>query len=105
MKVIIYSTLVSFIIAVLLGPVIIPLLIKLKFGQNIREEGPKSHQKKAGTPSMGGVIFILASAIAMCIMLRKPSDEAAVALYSFIAFGIIGFMDDYLKIKHKKMKD
>ncbi len=102
MKIVIYSVLVSFLIAIFLGPVLIPVLKKLKFGQNIREEGPKSHQKKAGTPSMGGIIFIVASAIAMCIIVRKPSDESAVALYSFIAFGVIGFMDDYLKIKHKK---
>jgi len=102
MKIVIYSVLVSFLIAIFLGPILIPVLKKLKFGQNIREEGPKSHQKKAGTPSMGGIIFIVTSAIAMCIIVRKPSDESSVALYSFIAFGVIGFMDDYLKIKHKK---
>jgi phospho-N-acetylmuramoyl-pentapeptide-transferase len=79
-----------------------PILHKLKFGQNIREEGPKSHMKKAGTPTMGGIIFIISSFITMAMLIRKPSDEAMVALYAFIAFGIIGALDDGLKIIHKK---
>ncbi|MBE6067862.1 MAG: phospho-N-acetylmuramoyl-pentapeptide-transferase [Clostridium lundense] len=98
---IIYSVLVAFIFSVIGGPILIPILHKLKFGQNIREEGPKSHQKKAGTPTMGGVIFIVASIISMIILVRKPSDEAMFALYAFIAFGCIGFVDDLLKIIHK----
>lgn len=98
----IYSVLVGFFISILAGPIIIPLLHKLKFGQSIREEGPKSHQKKAGTPTMGGIIFIVASFITMAIMIRKPGDEAMVALYAFIAFGIIGALDDGLKIIRKK---
>ncbi|KGK86143.1 MULTISPECIES: phospho-N-acetylmuramoyl-pentapeptide-transferase [unclassified Clostridium] len=98
---IIYSVLVAFIFSVIGGPILIPILHKLKFGQNIREEGPKSHQKKAGTPTMGGVIFIVASIISMMILVRKPSDEAMFALYAFIAFGCIGFIDDLLKIIHK----
>jgi phospho-N-acetylmuramoyl-pentapeptide-transferase len=98
---IVYSVLLAFFIALILGPVFIPLLHRLKFGQNIREEGPKSHQKKAGTPTMGGLIFIISSFIAMAILIRKPSDEAMIALYAFIAFGIIGALDDGLKIIHK----
>lgn len=58
---IIYSVLVAFFISVITGPILIPLLHKLKFGQNIREEGPKSHQKKAGTPTIGGIIFIVST--------------------------------------------
>lgn len=102
MKVVIYSVLVSFLISVLGGPIIIPLLHKLKFGQNIRTEGPESHQKKAGTPTMGGIIFILTAIIAMFLIVRKPSDESSVALYAFVLFGIIGFLDDFLKIRRKK---
>lgn len=98
---IIYSVLVAFIFSVIGGPILIPILHKLKFGQNIREEGPKSHQKKAGTPTMGGIIFIIASIISMIILVRKPSDEAMFALYAFIAFGCIGLVDDLLKIIHK----
>jgi phospho-N-acetylmuramoyl-pentapeptide-transferase len=99
---IVYSVLIAFFISLILGPILIPLLHKLKFGQNIREEGPKSHKKKAGTPTMGGLIFIISSFIAMAILIRKPSDEAMIALYAFIAFGLIGAIDDGLKIIHKK---
>ncbi|KAJ53391.1 phospho-N-acetylmuramoyl-pentapeptide-transferase [Clostridium tetanomorphum] len=99
---IIYSVLVAFFLAIVIGPILIPLLHKLKFGQSIREEGPKSHQKKAGTPTMGGIIFIIASIVSMIILVKKPSDEAMFALYAFIAFGFIGFIDDFLKIVHKK---
>lgn len=102
MKIVIYYVLISFLFALLIGPILIPILHKLKFGQNIRTEGPESHQKKAGTPTMGGIIFILATIIALSFRINKFSDDAAVALYALIAFGAIGFMDDYLKIKHKK---
>jgi phospho-N-acetylmuramoyl-pentapeptide-transferase len=100
--VLIYSVLLSFIIATVIGPLFIPVLHRLKFGQSIREEGPKSHQKKAGTPTMGGIIFIVSSMIAMVIMVKNASDEAMIALYAFIAFGFIGFLDDLLKIIRKK---
>lgn len=99
---IVYSVLLAFFISLILGPIFIPMLHRLKFGQNIREDGPKSHQKKAGTPTMGGLIFIVSVFIAMAILIRKPSDEAMIALYAFIAFGIIGALDDGLKIIHKK---
>lgn len=102
MNIIIYSILLSFLIAILLGPILIPVLHKLKFGQNIREEGPKSHAKKAGTPTMGGIIFIVASTITMFIIVKNPSDESMIALYALILFGCIGFFDDFLKIVHKK---
>lgn len=98
---IIYSVLVAFFISIITGPILIPLLHNLKFGQNIREEGPKSHQKKAGTPTMGGIIFILSIIISMFILVKNPSDEAMFAMYAFIAFGVIGFIDDYLKIARK----
>ncbi|MDP4177028.1 MAG: phospho-N-acetylmuramoyl-pentapeptide-transferase [Bacillota bacterium] len=101
MTTIIYSVLFAFLISMLLGLIFIPLLHKLKFGQNIREEGPKSHQKKTGTPTMGGCIFILSSIIVMFLIVRNPSDEAMIALYSFIAFGAIGALDDGLKILKK----
>ena len=80
MSEIIYSVLVAFVLSILLGPILIPLLHKLKFGQSIREEGPKSHQKKAGTPTMGGIIFILATIFAMIIVINKPNGETIIAL-------------------------
>ncbi|MCH3964190.1 MAG: phospho-N-acetylmuramoyl-pentapeptide-transferase [Clostridium sp.] len=102
MYILIYSVLLAFFIAIMAGAILIPLLHKLKFGQSEREEGPKSHQKKAGTPTMGGIIFIAAAFITMFIIVKRPSDEAMVALYAFVAFGIIGALDDGLKIARRK---
>lgn len=99
---IVMAIVISFIIASILGPIIIPMLHKLKFGQNIREDGPKSHLKKSGTPTIGGLIFIFATIITMFIMVGNPTDEAMVALYSFLGFGFVGFLDDLLKIIKKK---
>lgn len=99
---IVMAIVISFIVASILGPIIIPLLHKLKFGQNIRQEGPKSHLKKAGTPTIGGLIFIFATIITMFVMVRNPTDEAMIALYSFVGFGFVGFLDDLLKIIKKK---
>lgn len=99
---IVMAIVISFIVTSILGPIIIPLLHKLKFGQNIRQEGPKSHLKKAGTPTIGGLIFIFATIITMFIMVGNPTDEAMIALYSFVGFGFVGFLDDLLKIIKKK---
>lgn len=98
----IYSVLVAFFISILQGPVLIPLLHKLKFGQNIREEGPESHKKKSGTPTMGGIIFIISTVITVFIILKKPGAETILALFSFVSFGLIGLLDDLLKIINKK---
>lgn len=104
MTAIIYSVLVAFLISLLLGPIAIPLLHKLKFGQNIREDGPKSHQKKAGTPTMGGLIFIITAAITMVIMRGSLllNKDVIFVFICFVLFGIIGFLDDLLKIIHKE---
>ncbi len=89
------------IMSLILGRIIIPILHKLKFGQNIRKEGLKSHLKKAGTPTIGGLIFIFSIIIVMVAMRYKVTDEAMIILYGTLAFGIIGFLDDILKIIHK----
>ncbi len=102
MSYIIYSVLIAFLIAVLMGPLLIPLLHKLKFGQNIREEGPQSHKKKAGTPTIGGLIFIFSSIITMALLVNQYNNEAMFAMYAFAAFGLIGLLDDSLKIMKKK---
>lgn len=95
-------TFVIVIVTLILGPITIPLLRRLKFGQNIREEGPKSHLKKAGTPTMGGIMFILSTTIVMIIMSDSFTEKGVIALYSLIAFGFIGFLDDLLKILKKQ---
>ena len=101
-KILILTFVIGVIITLILGPITIPLLRRLKFGQNIREEGPKSHLKKAGTPTMGGVMFILSTTIVMFVMSDSFSEKGMVALYSLIAFGFIGFLDDLLKILKKQ---
>ena len=93
---------IEVIVTLILGPITIPLLRRLKFGQNIREEGPKSHLKKAGTPTMGGIMFILSTTIVMIIMSDSFTEKGVIALYSLIAFGFIGFLDDLLKILKKQ---
>lgn len=96
---------ISFIISVILGPIIIPLLRRFKFGQSIREEGPKSHMKKAGTPTMGGVIFLLsiiATTVIMSLVKGAFTSQTIILVLVLIGFGIVGFLDDGLKIIFKR---
>ena len=88
-------------IVLLLGPFLIPLLHKLKFGQSIREEGPKSHQKKSGTPTMGG-IFLIAAIIIATVIKAPLSTEITLALFIMIGHWILGFLDDYIKVVKKR---
>lgn len=100
---IIAAIIISFAVSVILCPIVIPMLKKLKFGQYIREEGPKSHQNKAGTPTMGGMI-ILASVIVTAIIFIFVCKETRIVpvLFMTIGFGIIGFADDYIKVVKKR---
>jgi len=102
MELIILGILISFFITFLIGKLLIPIIRTLNLVQNIREAGPKSHEKKAGTPTFGGVIFILASIIVTLILCKDYKSEGMVALYSLIIFGFIGLTDDILKELHKK---
>jgi phospho-N-acetylmuramoyl-pentapeptide-transferase len=102
MQITIYSTIVAFLITLLLGPVVIPALKRFKFGQSIREEGPQSHLKKAGTPTMGGVMFIISLAITTVVVAPKITGALLVALITTVGYGIIGLLDDGLKIIRKK---
>ena len=92
---------VTFFIGAILTYIEIPMLQRLKAGQNIREEGPQSHHAKAGTPSMGGLAIIGATIIA-CVTSGGFSTDMAVILVAFIAFGALGFLDDYLKVAKKQ---
>lgn len=92
----------GFVISAVLGPLFIPLLKKLKFGQSILEIGPKWHQKKNGIPTMGGVIFIL-SLIATLILCYKYMDlKSILIMFCAIGYGIIGFIDDFIKVVLKR---
>ena len=104
---IIASILVSFFIVVVTAPMIIPFLRRLKFGQSIREEGPKSHQKKTGTPTMGGVMIIVSVVLGSLISHRFVvgtffSKEWILLMVVFIGFGILGFIDDFIKVVLKR---
>ena len=93
---VIFPVLIAFAITAVLGPVVIPVLRKLKVGQTEREE-LKSHLKKAGTPTMGG-LMILAGIIITCLIYMKDYPKIIPILFVTIGFGIIGFLDDYLKV-------
>jgi phospho-N-acetylmuramoyl-pentapeptide-transferase len=88
---------VSFLIALFLGPVVIPILKRLKVGQSIREDGPKSHFGKTGTPTMGGIIIIFAILIAV-LTSRFFEPEVWAVIFFMLGFGAIGFIDDYIKV-------
>ena len=99
------TIIMAFLIAALLSPIMIPFLRRLKFGQSIREEGPKSHQKKSGTPTMGGVMILVSILITTLVMTGKfstPTTETYLLLFVTIGFGIIGFLDDFIKVVMKR---
>lgn len=92
---------IAFLISVALGPVIIPFLRKLKFGQTVRDDGPQSHLKKNGTPTMGGIIFLISVIITSCFYV-KDYPQIIPILFVTVGFGVIGFLDDYIKIVLKR---
>lgn len=98
---VVLPVIISFGVCVILCPLLIPFLRKLKFGQYIREEGPQSHQKKSGTPTMGGIVIVLSIAITSLVYI-KDYPEIIPVLFATIGFGIIGFMDDYIKVVMKR---
>jgi phospho-N-acetylmuramoyl-pentapeptide-transferase len=98
---VVIPVIIAFALSVVLGPIIIPFLRKLKIGQTEREEGVKSHLKKAGTPTMGGFI-ILASIVITSLIYMKDYPKIIPILFLSIGFGIIGFLDDYLKVVLKR---
>lgn len=93
--------LISFLVSVLLGPVIIPFLKRLKAGQTVRDEGPKSHLKKNGTPTMGGIL-ILSAMVVTSYFYMKDYPEIKPILLMTLGFGLIGFLDDYIKVILKR---
>jgi phospho-N-acetylmuramoyl-pentapeptide-transferase len=91
----------SFALTVIIGKFLIPELHKWHFGQSIRECGPKEHMKKSGTPTMGGIMMIIAVVVA-CLMWIPFDPHIAVALWLFVGYGLIGFIDDGLKVFFKR---
>jgi phospho-N-acetylmuramoyl-pentapeptide-transferase len=105
-QVIFFTIIMGFLISVLLSPIFIPFLRRLKFGQSIREEGPKSHQKKSGTPTMGGVMILFSIIITTLVMIGKYADHTPVTafllLFVTFGFGLLGFLDDFIKVVLKR---
>ena len=104
--------LVSFFVTVVAGAIIIPILQKLKVGQNERDDGPKSHLKKQGTPTMGGIMMIAALIIVGLLSLIIGGEainglrgHILALLFVPIGFGVVGFLDDYIKLVLKNTKD
>ena len=96
-SVILISVMISFAISVLLGPVVIPFLRRLKIGQTERTEGPESHLKKNGTPTMGGILILISVVITSLLFVRQYPRIIPV-LFLTLGFGLVGFLDDYIKV-------
>lgn len=92
---------IAIVTTVLMGPIMIPFLTRLKVGQSIREDGPQRHLLKAGTPTMGGVM-IVTSVMVAAFLLVGSSAEAVTAVLVMLAFGAVGFWDDYIKVVLKR---
>ena len=96
-----YTAIIGFLIVVILGPIFIPMLAKFKFGQTVRDDGPQTHLQKNGTPTMGGVIMIIAVLITG-LTRAKIDKDLLVGLICITGFGFVGFLDDFIKIKMKR---
>lgn len=96
-----YTAMIGFLIVIILGPIFIPMLARFKFGQTVRDEGPQSHLAKNGTPTMGGVMMIIAILITG-LTRANINQDLIVGLICIVGFGFVGFLDDFIKIKMKR---
>ena len=97
----VYAIIIAFILGVIFCPILIPILHKLKYGQTEREDGPESHLKKSGTPTMGG-IALLGAVFFTSVLFAKGNEDGVAVLVVTIGFGLIGFLDDYIKVVKKR---
>src|SRR6202035_2734974 len=97
-----FSSLTALFLCIALGPWLIHKLREFQIGQYIREEGPKSHQKKAGTPTMGGVLIIISIVIPTLLWADLRSPYVWVAILALLGYGWIGFLDDYAKVTRRR---
>ena len=104
MQTLILAILLSFLVSLGLGHIAIPLLHRLKFGQPIREDGPKTHLKKSGTPTMGGIFMALAMIVVALIFIGECGSYLWAAVLGSIAFSIIGLIDDMKKVLEHNSK-
>lgn len=96
-----YAAVTSLLIAFLFGPAIIAKLRGLRFGQSVRADGPETHLAKSGTPTMGGILIIVAVSVGVLLWADLSNAYVWIALGSLIGFGVIGFVDDWLKIRRR----
>jgi phospho-N-acetylmuramoyl-pentapeptide-transferase len=97
-----FAGITAMLLAVALGPWLIQMLRRFQIGQHIREEGPQSHQKKAGTPTMGGVLIMVAIVVPSLLWANLRNAHLWVALFALVSFGAIGFWDDYAKVRRQR---
>src|SRR5213595_1845474 len=97
-----YASITALLISLLLGPWLITRLREFQIGQQIREEGPKSHQKKAGTPTMGGVLIVISIVIPTLLWADLRQFYVWIAMFSLLTYAAIGFTDDYAKVMKKR---
>src|SRR3984957_12887854 len=96
------ASLTALLLSIALGPWLIARLREFQIGQHIREDGPKSHQKKAGTPTMGGILICLSILVPTLLWANLSVPAVLVALAGLVTFGAIGFWDDYTKVARKR---
>ncbi|MFC4712534.1 phospho-N-acetylmuramoyl-pentapeptide-transferase [Planococcus dechangensis] len=95
----------ALILTVVLMPLFIPLLKRMKFGQSIREEGPQSHMKKTGTPTMGGLVFLISIVVTVLLVAafnKQLTTQVVILLIVLFGYGLIGFLDDFIKVVVKR---
>ena len=97
-----FASITALVLSVVLGPWLIAKLREFQIGQYIREDGPQSHQKKAGTPTMGGILIIIAIVVPTVLWANLTNVYIWIALFGLVSFGLIGFWDDYAKIRHHR---
>ncbi|MCL2404243.1 MAG: phospho-N-acetylmuramoyl-pentapeptide-transferase [Defluviitaleaceae bacterium] len=97
----IYAILIAFVANIVLVPMLIPPLTRFKIGQFVRDDGPSGHIKKTGTPTMGGIMIIISFFLAAMVFMRDNPEAMAIVMAT-VGFGIIGFIDDYLKVSKQR---
>jgi len=98
----VYASLTAMFLALVFGPWLIRRLRELQIGQYIREEGPEAHQKKAGTPTMGGVLIVLSTAVPVLLWADLTNPFILLSLFALFGFAMIGFIDDYAKVSKQR---
>ena len=97
-----FASLTALFTGLIVGPIVIRRLRDFQIGQYIREEGPQAHQKKAGTPTMGGLLIAIAILVPTLLWADLSNPFVWIAVFSTVAFGAVGFADDYLKVVHRR---